>query len=119
MKKTAFLLMAALVAGLCGGVADGVAQTVKEYPEQYTAVNETENMARGEVRKISKEVGKLTLKHGRIANLNMPPMTMVFSVKDKSMLDNLQEGDTILFKAVDHGGVLTITEIKKSISANP
>jgi Cu/Ag efflux protein CusF len=118
MKKNAFLLVAALVAGLCGGVVDGVAQTGKAYQAQGATMSETEDMTQGEVRKIDKEVGKLTLKHGRIANLNMPPMTMVFRVKDKSMLNTLQEGDTILFKAVDNGGVLTITEIKKSISAN-
>jgi len=54
----------------------------------------------------------LTLKHERIVNLNMPPMTMVFRVKEKSMLNGLQVGDTILFKAVDSNGVLTITEIR-------
>lgn len=77
-----------------------------------TAAAQTADMTPGEVRKIDKQAGKLTLKHERIANLNMPPMTMVFRVKEKSMLNALQVGDTILFKAVDKNGVLTITEIK-------
>jgi Cu/Ag efflux protein CusF len=77
-----------------------------------TAATQTANMTSGQVRKIDKETGKLTLKHERIVSLNMPPMTMVFRVKEKSMLNALQVGDTILFKAVDKNGVLTITEIK-------
>jgi len=77
-----------------------------------TATTQAADMTSGQVRKIDKETGKLTLKHERIANLNMPPMTMVFRVKEKSMLNALQVGDTILFKAVDKNGVLTITEIK-------
>jgi Cu/Ag efflux protein CusF len=77
-----------------------------------TAATQTADMTSGQVRKIDKETGKLTLKHERIASLDMPPMTMVFRVKEKSMLNALQVGDTILFKAVDKNGVLTITEIK-------
>ena len=69
-------------------------------------------MADGEVRKIDKDAGKLTLKHGEIRNLDMPPMTMVFSVKDKAMLDKLQPGDKVKFKAVSEGGKITVTEIE-------
>jgi Cu/Ag efflux protein CusF len=77
-----------------------------------TTATQAADMTSGQVRKIDKETGKLTLKHERIASLNMPPMTMVFRVKEKSMLNALQVGDTILFKAVDKNGVLTITEIR-------
>jgi Cu(I)/Ag(I) efflux system periplasmic protein CusF len=69
-------------------------------------------MTDGEVRKIDKEAGKLTLKHGEIKNLDMPGMTMVFTVKDKAMLDKLQPGDKVKFKAVDAAGTLTVTEIQ-------
>jgi Cu(I)/Ag(I) efflux system protein CusF len=51
--------------------------------------------ADGEVRKIDKEAGKLTLEHAEIRNLGMPGMTMVFVVKDKTMLDKLQPGDKV------------------------
>ena len=47
----------------------------------------------GEVRKVDKETGKLTLKHAPIPNLDMPDMTMVFRVKDPAMLDNVKAGD--------------------------
>ncbi len=32
----------------------------------------------GEVKKIDKDAGKITLRHGELKNLNMPAMTMVF-----------------------------------------
>ena len=66
----------------------------------------------GEVRKIDKEAGKLTLKHGPIKNLDMPGMTMVFVVKDKALLNKLQAGDKIRFRAVNDGGKITVTQIE-------
>ena len=70
------------------------------------------DMTDAEVRKVDKEGGKLTLKHGAIKNLDMPGMTMVFQVKDKAMLDKLQAGDKVKFKAVDDAGKFTVTEIQ-------
>jgi len=69
-------------------------------------------MADGEVRKVDKEGGKLTLKHGDIKSLDMPPMTMVFVVKDKGMLDKLKAGDKIKFNAISDAGKLIVTEIQ-------
>ena len=57
-----------------------------------TMVKKVTEMTTGEVRKIDKEAGKVTLRHDKIENLDMPGMTMVFKVKDKSMLDNIQVG---------------------------
>lgn len=58
----------------------------------------------GEVRKIDAANAKLTLKHAEIPSLDMPPMTMVFGVRDKPMLDGLKVGDKVRFRAVDQGG---------------
>ena len=66
----------------------------------------------GEVRKVDKAAGKLTLKHGPIANLEMPPMTMVFRVKDPAMLEKVKEGDAVRFKADKVDGNFTVTEIQ-------
>lgn len=66
----------------------------------------------GEVRKVDREAGKVTLKHGEIRNLDMPGMTMVFAVRDKALLDRLKVGDQVKFKAVADGGKLTITQIE-------
>lgn len=68
----------------------------------------------GEVRKIDKANGKLTLKHGEIRNLGMPPMAMVFEVKDRAMLDKLKAGDKVRFKAVYAAGKYVVTEIRSA-----
>lgn len=65
----------------------------------------------GEVRKVDKEAGKLTLKHGPIANLEMAPMTMVFRVKEPAMLDKVKAGDKVKFKAEKVQGAYTVTEL--------
>jgi len=57
------------------------------------------DMADGEVRKVDKGAMKLTIKHGEIKSLDMPPMTMVFQVKDGALLDALKAGDKIRFVA--------------------
>ena len=67
--------------------------------------------AEGEVRKVDKPAGKLTLRHGRIENLDMPGMTMVFRVADPSMLDGLKEGDRVRFAADRVNGALTVTRV--------
>ena len=66
----------------------------------------------GEVRKIDKEQGKLTLKHGRIENLDMPGMTMVFKVADPKLLEPLKVGDKVKFAAENVNGALTVTAIQ-------
>jgi Cu/Ag efflux protein CusF len=69
-------------------------------------------MSDGEVRKVSKDTAKVTIRHGEIKNLDMPPMTMVFAVRDKAVLDTLKPGDRVRFKAVKDGGTYTVTEIQ-------
>ena len=67
----------------------------------------------GEIRKIDKEAGKLTIKHGPIKNLDMPAMTMVFKVKDAAMLDQVAAGDKIRFGVEKVNGALTVQQIEK------
>jgi len=77
------------------------AQTAMENSVSPDAkVVKTSDMTYGEVRKIDKEAGKITLKHGKIENLDMPGMTMAFQVKSKSLLDDVKVGDKVKFKAV-------------------
>ncbi len=66
-----------------------------------------------EVRKVDKDAGKLTLKHGEIKNLDMPRMTMVFTVKDKALLDKVKAGDKVKFMAAKEGKDYVVTEIQK------
>ena len=78
----------------------------------FAGVARADELTDGEVRKVDKAAGKLTLKHGEIKNLEMPPMTMIFVVKDKALLDRVKAGDKVRFKAVSEGGRIVITELK-------
>lgn len=75
-----------------------------------TTASDMADMADGEVRKIDKAGNKITLKHGAIKNLEMPGMTMAFRVKDPAMLENLQVGDKLKFKAERIQGAFVVTE---------
>ena len=69
-------------------------------------------MAEGEVRKIDKETKKITLKHGFIKSIDMPPMTMVFQVKNAALLDKAKVGDKVRFLAEDNKGAYTVTVLE-------
>lgn len=66
----------------------------------------------GEVRKVDKEQGKVTLRHGPLANLDMPAMTMVFKAADPKLLEGLKEGDKVKFTAEKINGSFTVTAIQ-------
>jgi uncharacterized cupredoxin-like copper-binding protein/Cu/Ag efflux protein CusF len=66
----------------------------------------------GEVRKVDKAAGKITLRHGPIASLDMPAMTMVFRARDPAMLDTVRAGDKVRFTADKVKGVYTVTHIE-------
>jgi Cu(I)/Ag(I) efflux system periplasmic protein CusF len=68
-------------------------------------------MTEGEVRKVDKEGRKITLKHGAIKNIDMPPMTMTFQA-DPSMLDKVKVGDKVRFTATESGGKLILTQLQ-------
>ena len=69
-------------------------------------------LAQGEVRKVDKEAGKVTIKHGPLTNLDMPAMTMVFRVKDPVMLNQLKAGDKINFVADKIDGAYTVMRLE-------
>ncbi|MFN3791126.1 copper-binding protein [Massilia sp.] len=71
-------------------------------------------LTEGEVRKIDKEAGKITLRHGEIKNLNMAAMTMVLRVQDPAMLDQVQVGDKLRFAAERVNGAVTIVQMQKA-----
>ena len=69
------------------------------------------DMTDGVVRKIDKDTKKVTIKHDEIKNLQMPPMTMVFQVKDSTLLDKVQAGDKVRFRAEMAGTAMVVTDI--------
>ncbi len=70
------------------------------------------DMATGEVKKIDKEAQKITLKHGEIKNMEMPPMTMVFKALNPTLLDQVKVGDKVNFSAEKRDGAIVITTIE-------
>jgi Cu(I)/Ag(I) efflux system periplasmic protein CusF len=90
------------------------AQTTAEAAKPMMKETKTASMpmTEGEIKKVSKDTGKLTIKHGEIKNLDMPPMTMVFVAKDPAMLDKVAVGDQVRFTVVDEGGKMVVTEIQ-------
>ena len=79
-----------------------------------TAQGETVSaaLADGEVRKIDKSAGKITIKHGQLPRLEMSPMTMVFRVSDPKMLDQVKPGDKIRFDADKVNGAVTVVKLE-------
>jgi Cu/Ag efflux protein CusF len=65
-----------------------------------------------EIRKIDAQAGKITLKHEEIRNLGMPPMAMVFEMKDPSALGRFKAGDKVRFRAVYQGGKYIVTDLE-------
>lgn len=101
--KTSTLLIAGALA-LTGSFS--FAQSTPDAPTNVAPMSD------GEIKKIDKEAGKLTIKHGPLANLDMRGMTMVFRVKDPAMLDQVKPGDKVKFNVERADGALTVTKIE-------
>lgn len=67
----------------------------------------------GVVKKVKTKTNQVTVDHGPLANLGMDAMTMVFKAGNDEILNQLKEGDKILFVAERVKGKLTIVELKK------
>lgn len=108
------LAAASLVALAAPFVTAAYAQAVGQPVTIVAAASSTPtaDMTDGEVRKIDKDSQKITLKHGEIKNLGMPGMTMVFKVKEASVLDAVQVGSKVRFAAEKVDGALVVTAIE-------
>jgi Cu/Ag efflux protein CusF len=111
MKVYIFALaFAAFAAGAPAGAQNKADEHGAHHPAGQSG---TAAMTDGEVRRINKELAKITLRHGRIDSLDMPPMTMVFHVKDPTLLDAVKVGDKVLFSAArERDGTFVVTAIK-------
>ena len=71
-------------------------------------------MTPGEVTKVDKAGGRITLKHSEIKSLDMPAMTMAYRVRDAKLLDSVAVGDRVRFVAERVEGQYTVTSINKA-----
>jgi Cu/Ag efflux protein CusF len=111
--KIAHLLAAAAVALAAAAHAQpNASDHASHHPTTTASASTAPSSTEGEVRKVDKDQGKVTLKHGPIENLGMPAMTMVFKAADPKMLDALKPGDRVKFAAENINGALTVTAIE-------
>jgi Cu/Ag efflux protein CusF len=69
-------------------------------------------LSEGVIRKIDAAAGKVTIRHGELANLGMPAMTMTFAARDKAMLKYYKVGDKVRFRADQAAdGSLTVSQL--------
>ena len=83
-----------------------------QHADHGGATSHAAMLSEGQVKKVDKAQGRLTLKHGPLENLGMPAMTMIFRVKDAAMLDQVKPGDRIRFLAEKVDGVITVTKFE-------
>jgi len=101
--KTA-MLVAALVAAMMSAV-----------PAWATAP--AQGWSEATVRKLDAENGRVTLRHGPIPNLDMPPMTMVFRATPEQ-LRGLKNGDPVRFRAERVDGSFRVIAIEPAGTIN-
>jgi Cu/Ag efflux protein CusF len=70
--------------------------------------------AAGEILKLDKAAGRITIRHTGVKNLEMPAMTMVFRVRDPKLLEDLAVGDRLRFSAERIEGQYTVTALSKA-----
>lgn len=112
--KRVWILAAALLPAVAPAAA--LAADVSAKAEAKTRAPAAASLTAGEVKKVDREAKKLTIKHGPIDNLKMPPMTMVFRVKDAAMLEGLEPGVQIRFRAEEAEGGYLVTRLQKAKS---
>ena len=106
------LLLSALLAGSAYASSHTGSPAGMDNAKKDTAMAAPADMADGEIRKVDMDNKKITIKHGAIKSLDMPGMTMVFKVKDDSMLGKVKAGDKIRFSVEKMGAAFVVTEIQ-------
>lgn len=101
------LAFAAMPTAFAAGSMDGM-DIKSSAPAQQTP-----QPVAAEIKKLDAQAGKVTLKHGPIANLGMGAMTMAFPVKDRASLKNFKEGEAVLATFDNVDGKPTVVEMRR------
>lgn len=112
MNRTALILAATVFSLTALPLGAQTTDHKAHHPEARKVAQTAAPMTDGEIRKVDMDAKKITIRHGTIENLGMPPMTMVFQVKDPALLDQVKAGDKIRFNAEKIGGAFIITRIE-------
>jgi len=114
---TASTLLPVLAAlALAGAAQHAVAQVPAAAPLQAASADPggQDALSEGEITRWDARTLRVTLRHGEIKNLDMPPMTMVFRVQDASVVGDLKPGDKVRFRAEQVGGAYHVTRLEKA-----
>ena len=84
------------------------------HPAAAASTTPQAELSEGEITRWDPRTLRLTLKHGEIKNLEMPPMTMVFRVADASVVGDLKPGDKVRFRAEQISGAYHVQRIEKA-----
>lgn len=120
MTRMSSLISTLIVsAGLALATANASAQMQMNDHEHHDGMpaatqNDPAALSVGEVKKVDKDTGKLTIKHGPLNNLGMPGMTMMFKVQDPAMLDKVKTGDQIRFRAERVNDTIMVTKLESA-----
>jgi Cu/Ag efflux protein CusF len=113
-----FNFVAAALLALCEMAVSAQSTALADHAAHHLTKNSATTPAvawtQGEVRKVDLAAGKVTLRHRRIENLDMPGMTMVFRAADAKLLNGLKEGDKVRFVAGLANGALTVSSIERA-----
>ena len=112
-RNSILIAVSMLGSGLAFQVSAADSHSHQAANETRPAAAASAALTEGEVRKIDKAAGKVTIKHGPMPKFDMPPMTMVYRVKNRAMLDQLKTGDKIKFDADGVGGEFTVLRLEK------
>ena len=84
------------------------------HPAAAASTTPQAELSEGEITRWDPRTLRLTLKHGEIKNLEMPPMTMVFRVADAGVVGDLKPGDKVRFRAEQVSGAYHVQRIEKA-----
>lgn len=73
----------------------------------------------GIVRGVDNAAAEIVIRHGPLTEIDMPPMTMAFEVKDASLLDKVKAGDRVTFRVELLNGRFTVTSIQPLRGTRP
>ena len=109
------LVLALLVAWLSGSChLAGVAAEPPASAASAPSISAATALTDGVVESVDAGSGIVTIRHGEIANMQMPAMTMTFAAASKAMLDPIRTGDKVKFRVEMLANAPTITHIEKA-----
>ena len=119
MKPLAHCVVALLLASVLGPALAQAPASTNDHDTAPAAQDKSgrssadqDDLSDGEITRWDPRTGKVTLRHGEIKNLGMPPMTMVFRVTDASMLAPFKPGDKVRFRVEQRTGAYIVTRME-------